>query len=626
MTDIRADAKSAGPEDLNPADIESAQFGTSFRGYAESEVRPFLARVARALGGARERIAQLESELAAAPMPGVATESEEDDLLAALGEETAAVLRSAREAAADLRAKAEQTAARLVSEAQDEAERARTHAQEESDEMLAEAASVLERRTNEADEHAAAELESANEQAREIREEAEQFAQEQTRLAAEKVDSEVAAAQAEGVRIVDEARVERQRVLDDLAARRALLAAQVEELRSGRDRLIDAYGVVKRTFLDATAALQKVEEVAARGGLVVTVEGAQDPALIDDAELAAADVDAVGATDLEPPAFVTDEPMLTEPEPSEDAEPAAEADADKPHGSGEPDAPEPEEPEINASDHPTLEEVDSLFARLRASRIEEEVVSDSSADTEVAADATGDPEAESEAIAGEAEVAVQAMLIERRDDRLSGAASTMTRGVKRAAQDDQNELLDAVRRNKKGIPEPDTVMEPTADHAGRWAEALREQIDEAYGAGSEIAGGSAVPAPDDVAVEVAAGLVGGLRERLAASIAEARADDNDQAELLERLGMRYRDWKANDLEPAVRACLLAASARGAFDASPAGATLRWLVPASGCSADCLDNALEPTLRGETFPTGHVHPPAYSGCRCIAVPSEVLDKA
>jgi hypothetical protein len=51
----------------------------------------------------------------------------------------------------------------------------------------------------------------------------------------------------------------RERVLADLGRRRSLLQAQVDELRSGRDRLLDAYRVVKRTLSDATDALAQGE-------------------------------------------------------------------------------------------------------------------------------------------------------------------------------------------------------------------------------------------------------------------------------------------------------------------------------------------------------------------------------
>ena len=63
--------------------------------------------------------------------------------------------------------------------------------------------------------------------------------------------------------MLDEAHVAHERVLADLGRRRSLLQAQVEELRQGRDRLLEAYRVVKRTFLDATEALAHVEARAA---------------------------------------------------------------------------------------------------------------------------------------------------------------------------------------------------------------------------------------------------------------------------------------------------------------------------------------------------------------------------
>src|SRR5436305_271714 len=52
---------------------------------------------------------------------------------------------------------------------------------------------------------------------------------------------------------------ELERALGDLVRRRSLLNSQIEALRGGRDRLLDAYRTVKRTFLDATEALQQVE-------------------------------------------------------------------------------------------------------------------------------------------------------------------------------------------------------------------------------------------------------------------------------------------------------------------------------------------------------------------------------
>ena len=54
--------------------------------------------------------------------------------------------------------------------------------------------------------------------------------------------------------------------------------------------------------------------------------------------------------------------------------------------------------------------------------------------------------------------------------------------------------------------------------------------------------------------------------------------------------------------------------------------LRWLPVQTGHCPDCDDNALEPTTKGEKFPTGQAHPPAHPGCRCFLVPFDAADAA
>src|SRR5262245_5460555 len=84
---------------LSPDDIAQRTFGSSFRGYAETEVRSFLKRVADELTFAREREQELVEALddveeqLRAPRP-----LDEQQLLDVLGEETARLLRTAREA------------------------------------------------------------------------------------------------------------------------------------------------------------------------------------------------------------------------------------------------------------------------------------------------------------------------------------------------------------------------------------------------------------------------------------------------------------------------------------------------------------------------------------------------
>src|SRR6202051_283120 len=114
---------------LSTDEVANRSFAKGVRGFSETEVRAFLKRVSEELAIARGREADLESAIDAleeqvrTPRP-----LSEQELLDALGEETARLLRSAREASDDIRKKAEERAARLVDEASAAAERTRTEA------------------------------------------------------------------------------------------------------------------------------------------------------------------------------------------------------------------------------------------------------------------------------------------------------------------------------------------------------------------------------------------------------------------------------------------------------------------------------------------------------------------
>jgi len=175
---------------LTPDDVAQRAFSQAKRGYSETEVRAFLRLVADELASvaSRERalaarVESLEERLAAPTAP-----PSDQDLIAALGEETARVLGQAREAAVELRAKAEEHARRLVKDAQDSARQLRTTTQQ-----------AAETKARESDD----------------------------------------AARARANDIVSEARAMRDRVLADLGDRRQELERQVSDLRAGRGKLVE---------------------------------------------------------------------------------------------------------------------------------------------------------------------------------------------------------------------------------------------------------------------------------------------------------------------------------------------------------------------------------------------------
>ena len=185
----------------------------------------------------------------------------EQQLLNSLGEETARVLRSAQEAAEEIRKRAEERAGALVQEAQDESTPAPRGGRAAGGDPHGRRASGRPPSSSEQAETRATQLrEEAEREAealRELRRPARptQLREQATAAAAE----EIANAKTTSHTLVDEARTVRERVLADLGRRRSLLQAQVDELRSGRDRLLDAYRVVKHTLSDATDALAQVE-------------------------------------------------------------------------------------------------------------------------------------------------------------------------------------------------------------------------------------------------------------------------------------------------------------------------------------------------------------------------------
>jgi hypothetical protein len=298
--------------------------------------------------------------------------------------------------------------------------------------------------------------------------------------------------------------------------------------------------------------------------------------------------------------------------------------------------PEPSEPATDADPGGGEPRADDVFARLREERDEEPAPTGPAAPPAPEPPDAG-PDLEDEAAPPEPEPELEApapaptgddATRRRRDEVLAPLTESVLRASKRLLQDEQNELLDTVRR-LRGRADPTRLLPDPEKQQTTWSAVLAPTIDEAYTVGRALTGRRRRPtaAPARLVAELAASLVTPLRERLVAAINAVVAEgpyepaSELQAALAPAISARYREWRARDVEGLLGDLLAAAYARGAFDATPSGATLRWVPAEVGQCPDADDNALEPTVKGQPFPTGQPYPPAHPGCRCLVVPSD-----
>ena len=626
---------------ITPETVLSRSFTSAFRGYHPAEVRQFLKRVSEEMSAGAEREAELRRAVQEMTERAAHPDLDEATLTGVLGEHAARLLAGARETAASITGEARQRADAVVREG--EAMIAR---------MRAEADGLLAMRSAEADAVADSIREEAQAEARAVVERATQ----------------------QGKEMVREARAVRERMLADLNKRRRQAQLQIEQLRAARDRLLAAYDVVRRTVEEATAELEAAEpearlaaEAVGRRAEELELEtrllpaerppahapverrrtpvtaGAPGP-VRERSDVPAPTTSLFRRLDEAPPA--PPEPPRLRPQtvassvagrmPSPTAPLATEPEPPAPAPAPAPPPPvapaPPPEPmsELATSEVPAVTAeapagvIDDLFARMRAEQPEPVAPEPEAAPADVAPAATPPPAPGPSAPAERVDTVVGERALEGRDELLENLEAGLARALKRVLGDEQNEVLDALRR--LGPAAADGVL-PAADaQLAGYRDAAVPWLQQAVRAGAgfisdpEIAtNGEGLPPVDGPARALALELVEPLRARLARALA-AGAEAQDPSVAAESLRSTYRQWKVQQVEECARHHALAAFSLGAFAATPPAATLQWLVDDDGHCPDCDDNALAgPTAKGETFPTGQLHPPAHPGCRCLLVP-------
>ena len=629
------------PDPSSPAAVGSAAFPTSRRGFDQAEVRDFLKMVAAEMARLQERERFLESEMRAMQTRGLSAPGrlDEETVTTLLGEEAARVLTAARDASTQIRDRAEESATRLVKDAAEDAVRIR---------------------------------ESAVLEAARIREDSGADA-----------ESEIEMAKQQGRDMVNEAREYREKVLSELSRRRDAARSQIEQLLHGRDRLMNAFERARIASEDVIGGLTEAHDepefivdlspttgpvpiinsehpsvkVFDREEVVVEEEPAEavtnvvifDHETEAEVEVIAEEVsvevvDEIQIVDVLHPVHTPTEitPTVEDVVAVEPTE-TSQTNVVSLFGRGRRSVDMPEiEIEIAAEIEMPVEEVvvapapqkdvaavDDIFAKLRAGS-----TADVAAKTTTAADLVKDekpvaktaaPKAEKKAKAKPVVPVVDPARFEERNEELSPVVVAMARKLKRVLADEQNTVLGHVRAKRSSL-DIDAVLGTEAEHSARYAEAVAEDSMAAASAGAKsvkAAGGSSRRVTQKAIAAhavsaITAGLVAGFREDARIAIGEA---EGDREVLLGLIRDVYRSWKTERIDSHVDDIACSSYSHGAYLALEPGSRITWMAePDTNCCSECEDNSLGGSVvRGDDFPTGHSHPPAHAGCRCLVAP-------
>lgn len=608
---------------------------TRLREEAESEV-------ARLRDEAQSETATIREEAAALATSTVSDAQARSDELLAAAESVLAERTAEAEAAAEVLTAA---AAAELAAAEERAEELRT----QSDAEVAATLDAAGRAADELRSDAAAAAEQVLEQARET-----------------------------GRGMVAEAREVRERMLRDLAERRRTARRQIEGAIAGRDRIVEVLRAAGEEVGHTIAELDRVDDAAAEAAehaasavdeeldeeveaLRSEVVGADD--LGDEPEAAAAVMAAVAELDGEVAQIVevievdttqvevVDAVAVSTPRDTAGGQRQDELLDEDLHDDGQGEDDDTDEGGATVHD---------LFARIRAEGLDEAEESDAgggdddAAATEAVAAAieegdlvevevagaaeaidltddaaTGGPATDDVAAEAADDTGVPESLLDRRDAVLVPIEKGLSRVLKRVASDEQNEILDRLRRVKRGRPDPAEIL-PAEDD--RFVDALDGEFANAVQAGAtfwaELTDGDVVTV-DGSDESVRAALVVRVSEFLALhrahlerSFAEADEEGLDTTELADRVRASYRDWRSGSLADLAGDLATAGFTMGERLGAGPGTPWRWVVDHGGLPcADGEDNALAGAVPcEEPFPTGDVTPPAHPGCRCILAPA------
>jgi DivIVA domain-containing protein len=570
---------------MRPDDVPRRTFSRNRRGYDPAEVGAFLEELAAELVAWEEREAELVVELAEAEERAANPKIDDNQLTSALGAKSSEVLRNALQEGARLVNAAEETAGAVVRDAQQQATDIQVSAEAAAAERIAQAELSAGAVHEDVQSDVAAILDRARSDANALLDRA----RERGRL------------------MIEQAQETRRRMLTETAQRRRVLLIQIEQLRAARDQLARTVIGVRGTVDDIVSGLARAAYDAGAAAAAVAER--------------VAEVEIQEAEGLEP----AETDAITVGRDDHDAESGVAA--SNASSVGEPDG-------ETAGDDSKVEE---LFARIREGRVvepAEPAVAETVTSERASPETRDETETETETRSGVlvTDVGTEAeRLATQRDDLLDPIIARMARRLKRAMQDDQNMLLHRLRSDS-GEYRQELLSSEDEQRRGL-VEGSVDFLGDAFDAGEAFArgqlgtDGDAAPDATEInrsavgtgAQELADTVVTLLRRRLLEDEVEGPGPTEEEA--AELVSAAYREWRGERIERLVGDHVIGAFSSGVRAAS-GKVPLRWIAagPDEAC-ADCDDNALaEAAADGERFPTGHLHPPAHVGCRCLVVPT------
>ena len=637
------------PDPSSPAAVGSAQFTVTRRGFDTEEVRDFLRSVSAELGRLQERERFLESELRAMQTRGMSGPGvlDEETVTALLGEETARVLTVAREAAAQMRVRAAEAAERLVREANADAIRVREDADIETSRRRSDAVSDVE-----------AELELAKQQGREMVNEAREYR--------EKVLSELARRRELARQQIEQLIHSRDRLVNAFdRARHAAndVVGDLAEFDDLSNEVAHATGITKPVsentsgFIDHAQDPEAIpQKITGRQLLEVVSEEAieQDENVLEITteeivELIVEDVvEEVVLEEVETNiTSIHEEQVGMSDHPSTDA-PVAERMAEvvqlfgnkrreatitsvvapaptptpEPKPTAKVETPKVSEAKPQTLKTPAKKSVDDLFANLRKTSTAE--VARTAKPKTVTVEPT-----EPKAKAPKAVVPkVDGLVFERRDEVLAPIMVALTSKMKRVLADEENSMLTYLQGKKAAVALEKVLPEPSV-HVQGYIEAVAEDVMSAAMGGAKSLSSSLKAdlrrkVTSSAVMQVMSKniddvLVRPLRDRIQRCVEQSDGDREEMSKLIRSV---YREWKMQRVEQHIGDIARLAYSRGAYLVLDQGTSVCWMVDPNGppC-ADAEDNSLAgATALGTDFPTGHAHPTAHTGCRCLVIPT------